>query len=129
MTRQLSVATSSRDAPVMDLDVNVGAMTIGITQPQIAFIWRSAFAHVAEVKAAWSWQYGGARASKSVLEIESIRVLLDSAFEAAAEKERQRQARILYIYLCIHDQSIDRSIYLSICLSVYLSIYLSGCNI
>ena len=40
----------------MDLNVIVGAMTIALTQPQVAFIWRSAFAHVAEVKAAWSWQ-------------------------------------------------------------------------
>jgi len=92
MDRRLSLAHSSQEVPVMDLDVRVGAISIDVSQPQVALIWRSAFAHVAEVKAAWSWQYQGAATSKSVLEIAAIRKLLDGAFEAAAEKERVRQA-------------------------------------
>ena len=92
MRRQRVRDLLTPEAPVMDIGVNVGPISVAATQPQVAFIWRSAFAHVAEVKAAWSWQYaGGAPTSKSVLDIAPIRKLLDGAFEAAAERERQRQ--------------------------------------
>ena len=107
MTRQLSLAEAAhKDSPLMDLSVEVGEIAISLAQAHVALIWRSAFAHVAEVKAAWSWLYaagapgaaggaGGAvvgQTSKSVLEIEAIRKLLDGALFDAAERERARQA-------------------------------------
>ena len=50
MKRQLSLAHSSQEVAVMDLDIAVGTIAIAVSQPQVALIWRSAFANVAEVR-------------------------------------------------------------------------------
>ena len=93
LLRNAGDAAAAGDTAVMHVEVEVGTIAIQVSQPQVALIWRSAFAHVAEVKAAWSWQSaGGAKRSKSVLEIAPIRKLLDGAFQDAAEKARVRQA-------------------------------------